>query len=687
MGKFKKFLSAILVMAMVFTLNAFTVLADESAQTTGDSLDRLKFSKTFKTENGGDILPTEEFEFKMEPVTVTNEGEVDSIYNIPKYSGIDTLTSTIKFEASTGMTSVTNDGEFDLSGLKAKFKEKLKDMYYPYAAFSYKISEVTPDADNIDNDIIYSSDSYYVDVWVDKTGEICAYVNVSNSSDAKKIEKTPITFTNTYKADATTSELLVKKTVAGSMGDKNKDFQFLLSVYSSSEKAQTFKGTIYRKDDDKGEQVDINNNQLFAFNLKDGEYLSIKGIPEGSHYAIKELEEAGYTVAVECTREVSETERTTNEKSSNNVYDSKKRETPIVNGLNIIEYTNTANYAAPEKSINELEFTKIFENTGGNVLPDETFEFSMTPATGITDDKDKTSDGISIRKGIALVNDKVSISFKALTDNEQKGKFSLVTKEALTGPAVYRYTVQEVSTSKGENDPITYDDSVYTVDLTVDNAGNIVEVTSLKVGDNTDSNDMGITFRNTCKFDDLAIVKKVTGENGEKDREFHFTLDIPAAGDNINLTEGKTLSGVIEKKDADSKAVTITVGTPFGFDLKDGEALVIKNVPEGMIYTVTEDEYDGYKTTIAYTSDIKDNAGDVENENTKTVRGNVYNATKKGQNTPIVEGGNTVVFTNNKEAFIDSGINLDVIPYVVVFVIAAVGVALFATRKKRVNRF
>jgi hypothetical protein len=182
-------------------------------------------------------------------------------------------------------------------------------------------------------------------------------------------------------------------------------------------------------------------------------------------------------------------------------------------------------------------------------------------------------------------------------------------------------------------------------------------------------------------------VKKVTGDYGEKDRLFHFTLDIPAPGDNIDLTEGDTISGVIEKRDTESIPVTITVGTKFGFDLKDGEALVVKNVPDGMIYTVTEDKYEDYETTITYTADIKDNANNAESNIIRTVKGNVYNAAKKGQDTPIVDGGNTVLFTNNKGAKANTGIKMDVTPYIVVFVIAAVGIIFLATRKKRENRF
>jgi hypothetical protein len=70
----------------------------------------------------------------------------------------------------------------------------------------------------------------------------------------------------------------------------------------------------------------------------------------------------------------------------------------------------------------------------------------------------------------------------------------------------------------------------------------------------------------------------------------------------------------------------------------------------------------------------------------KDVTGREYNAASDGLNTPIVEGGNTLIFTNNKESTANTGVKIDVIPYIVIFVIAVAGIIYLVTRKKE-NRF
>jgi hypothetical protein len=52
-------------------------------------------------------------------------------------------------------------------------------------------------------------------------------------------------------------------------------------------------------------------------------------------------------------------------------------------------------------------------------------------------------------------------------------------------------------------------------------------------------------------------------------------------------------------------------------------------------------------------------------------------------NTPIVNGDNLVVFENIKEYNADTGVRIDVIPYIVIFIIAAAGVSVLIFRKRR----
>jgi hypothetical protein len=137
---------------------------------------------------------------------------------------------------------------------------------------------------------------------------------------------------------------------------------------------------------------------------------------------------------------------------------------------------------------------------------------------------------------------------------------------------------------------------------------------------------------------------------------------------------------VIYRKNSSTDPVEFTVGGENNFSLADTEKLVISNVPEGMIYTVTEASYEDYQTSIVGTTSTGNT------KVTKNVTGNTYDASENGQNTPIVNGGNTIAFTNHKEV-IRTGISLDVIPYAVGLVLLVIlGIAAFWHTAKRSDR-
>jgi pilin isopeptide linkage protein len=279
-----------------------------------------------------------------------------------------------------------------------------------------------------------------------------------------------------------------------------------------------------------------------------------------------------------------------------------------------------------------------------------------------------------------LTKDTVELEFGADHATEQTGTFDFSDK-SFEGPAVYRYVVQEVKpTGDKENKAITYDQNTYTVDVMVDNNNTPIAVLNVGTNGSSSTEKNPIVFTNTCATDELVISKTVTGTMGDKKKQFDFTIDIPVGGDKINLAEGQKIVGYIHRNNSTTEKKELIVGGTNEFSLADGEKLVISDVPEGMIYTVTEANYTDYQTSIV---------GTFSNGNTtvtKTVSGKTYDATTKGQSTPIVNGGNTIAFTNNKE-LIKTGLTMDVAPYLAVLVIAAGCVVIFfASRKRRTER-
>lgn len=101
----------------------------------------------------------------------------------------------------------------------------------------------------------------------------------------------------------------------------------------------------------------------------------------------------------------------------------------------------------------------------------------------------------------------------------------------------------------------------------------------------------------------LEIRKEVSGNRGETDREFHFTVTLTGAstaGTQVADVDGN-YTAVYTKQDGmtGQKPITFTDGKSAEFTLKHNESLVIQGLPAGLRYEVTEVERNtnGYSTT------------------------------------------------------------------------------------------
>ncbi len=111
----------------------------------------------------------------------------------------------------------------------------------------------------------------------------------------------------------------------------------------------------------------------------------------------------------------------------------------------------------------------------------------------------------------------------------------------------------------------------------------------------------------------LTVEKVVTGDRGDRDKEFRFTLTLTDAA-------GQPLFGEYGGLMFDEKGVAETT-------LKDGERIVIEGLEPGTVFTVTETPEDDYDTTVTL------NGGTPEVVNALTVT--------------LPQGGTNIVFTND----------------------------------------
>jgi pilin isopeptide linkage protein len=356
--------------------------------------------------------------------------------------------------------------------------------------------------------------------------------------------------------------------------------------------------------------------------------------------------------------------------------------------------------------VNGVHFTKEFKSdTDGSYLPDETFNFTITGTEPTT--SETTYEGLTVKKGLTLASgtdaegkvydyNKVSLEYGTDHATSQEGIFEF-TGTDFDGPAYYKYTVKEVP---GENSTITYDTTEYTVYVLVDNTKTPVAVLNMSGTDKKEP----IKFNNTCTADNLKITKEVKGTWANLDKKFKFQIVIPVGGEAIDLPENAEISATYERTKTytdDPTSETFVVkneadlaSTENVFYLRNGESLVIKGLPTGMIYKIKEidEENDQYTTTITGTTQVTT----VDDEGYTTTKTRDYVTSGKDYDstavkladgsvvkTPIVKGGNFVKFTNEKIYTAPTGLALKVGQQLIVLLIAVFGaVVIFKTRRR-----
>lgn len=188
------------------------------------------------------------------------------------------------------------------------------------------------------------------------------------------------------------------------------------------------------------------------------------------------------------------------------------------------------------------------------------------------------------------------------------------------------------------------------------NGGALYRVAKLYNG----SNEKATAVTNTYSAGTLAVDKKVTGNMGDRSKEFNVTVTFTAPeGKTVRSTigytdngEGKTIAPEAWSGNTASASIT----------LKHDETVTFENIPYGVTYTVVEDNYqnEGYTTTTKYSDDT---------------------------NKKIDTATDTVTITNNKSATVDTGIALDSLPYVLLLAVSVMGIAAFVMKKRAEREF
>ncbi|MCD8241444.1 MAG: DUF5979 domain-containing protein [Lachnospiraceae bacterium] len=166
------------------------------------------------------------------------------------------------------------------------------------------------------------------------------------------------------------------------------------------------------------------------------------------------------------------------------------------------------------------------------------------------------------------------------------------------------------------------------------------------------------TITNSYGSGSLAVTKEVTGDTGNGIEEFGVTVTF-----NSSKTVKSTISYTDNGNDITinpSDWTTAGTATTTSITLKNGETVTFTNIPNGVTYTVEEENapLEGYYDPVYTYSNTAD---------TKVI------------NTSETD---TVTITNEKKITVDTGISLDSLPYVLMLLVSVIGLGVLFSGKR-----
>lgn len=323
---------------------------------------------------------------------------------------------------------------------------------------------------------------------------------------------------------------------------------------------------------------------------------------------------------------------------------------------------------------NRVTITSTLTMNENAMVPNATFNYSIAPAE---EESELTStSGMPVTPGVedavTLSPSSVNFSNEDLASTENTGKntktitanLSAEIKTSLfKAPGIYRYKITQ---QKLDLDGLNVTHDVLFLDVYVENAengGSVYVVNYCTLSDKPSSGRKAAGFENDYATHKLTIKKVVAGNQGDKYKDFQFTVS-------LNGTDGETYKYATVKKDGTTTmyATPAFSGSEVKVNLKDEESVIFYGLSSEDRYAVTEDDYkkEGYETSYKI--------------------GETGNETKS--NTIAAKGIGTsdtfVTFTNTKDATVPTDVIRTVVPYVAIVAFAAVmGVVFFRPRRNR----
>lgn len=256
----KKFVAILLTLMLVLGMTAAV------AEATPTNMEKATIKKMYKLTNAGTTSPEETFTLEQIGNGKVTDGDAASAPHLGTITGAAFAAGAATVDGLTGDITVALP-EYDTVGV-----------------YEYILREVAGSTAGVE---------YY-------TGDIKLVVTVVNGDNGKlrvaavhtegKGETKNDTFTNTYSAGT----LSVSKTVTGNLGDKDKYFEFKVTLTGEADKTY---GASYEVtgSSNTSNPATIKIGEETTFQLKHGDTINIANLPYGVGYTVTEATAEGYT--------------------------------------------------------------------------------------------------------------------------------------------------------------------------------------------------------------------------------------------------------------------------------------------------------------------------------------------------------------------------------------------------------
>ncbi|MCC8128252.1 MAG: DUF5979 domain-containing protein [Clostridiales bacterium] len=224
-----------------------------------------------------------------------------------------------------------------------------------------------------------------------------------------------------------------------------------------------------------------------------------------------------------------------------------------------------------------------------------------------------------------------------------------ITLPSYSSVGVYTYKITETDNKLAG---VTYSTTDYYLIVTVTQENGVLSVSSYYLHSGSVDGIKTDDIDNTYSAGSLNVTKTVNGNLGDKTKKFEFTVTFTAPAD-------KTVAWSLVTGTVAGQTVTFDLSTSqtYTFELADGETATFSNLPYGVTYIVTETADSGYRTT------------------------------QTGNEGEINSGSATAAFINTKDGDVDTGINLDTLPYIMILAVVFAGAAYMVIRKRMSDRY